>query len=74
MAMQIESIKCTYLQVPYRQEGRISLRTALSLPGFLFYAYFWSIPESRQGLFPTARVNVQNSSNFTGSVLLPDNT
>lgn len=35
--MQIESIDCTYLQVPYRQEGRISLRTAFSLPGFFHF-------------------------------------
>jgi L-talarate/galactarate dehydratase len=35
--MQIESIDCTYLQVPYRQEGRISLRTTFSLPGFFHF-------------------------------------
>jgi len=34
----------------------------------------WLIAESLQGLFPTARVNVQHSSNFTGSVLLPATT
>lgn len=35
--MQIESIDCTYLQVPYRQEGRISLRAAMTLPGFFHF-------------------------------------
>ena len=33
--------------------------------------YIWLIAESFQGLFPTALVKVQHSSNFTGSVLLP---
>ncbi len=35
--MQIDSIDCIYLQVPYRQEGRISLRTPFSLPGFFHF-------------------------------------
>jgi hypothetical protein len=37
-------------------------------------AYFWLIADKRQGLLPTGRVKVQNSSNFTGSVLLPTTT
>ena len=36
--------------------------------------YFWLIADNRQGLLPTGRVKVQSSSNFTGSVLLPDTT
>ncbi|MCE9533853.1 MAG: mandelate racemase/muconate lactonizing enzyme family protein [Planctomycetes bacterium] len=32
--MLIESIECLHLQVPFRHEGRISLRNTLTLPGF----------------------------------------
>ena len=36
--------------------------------------YFWLMDDNRQGLLPAGRVNVQYSSNFTGSVLLPETT
>src|SRR6266545_2270767 len=42
-------------------------------PFRVFYADCW-IAESRQGLGPTGRTKVQNSSNFTGSVGLPSST
>jgi len=32
--MLIDSIECLHLQVPFRHEGRISLRSTLTLPGF----------------------------------------
>ena len=34
----------------------------------------WLIADNFHGLFPTGRVNVQDSPNLTGSVLLPDTT
>ena len=42
-------------------------------PPHLYYSTCW-IADNCQDLFPTGRVNVQYSSNLTGSVLLPDAT
>ena len=42
-------------------------------PGPFFYCACW-MAESFQAFFPTGRVKVQYSSNFTGSVRLPDRT
>lgn len=43
-------------------------------PVFLLACYCWLIADSRHGLLPTGLVKVQYSSNFTGSVLLPEIT
>ena len=49
--MFIDSIECVHLQVPFRYEGRIALRSTLTLPGFFgFIAVRVRTKEGLQGL------------------------